>query len=174
MTFTLLLGGARSGKSALAERWAHEHVDAGGSVAVVATAEAFDDEMRERVARHRADRPAVWTTIEEPLDLAAAIAAAPPDALAVVDCLTTWLANLAFHGRAGDTDAAATRALDAIAARPGQTIVISNEVGSGIVPADAGTRAYRDELGRLNQRFAVAADEALLVVAGRVLRLEQP
>lgn len=162
---TVLLGGARSGKSSLAERWGAEF---DGPVAIVATGEAFDTEMADRIDRHRAVRPAGWITIEEPLDLAGAIASAPPDALVIVDCLTTWLGNLSFHGRAPD----AAPVLAAIAARPGPTVVISNEVGLGIVPADPATRAYRDDLGRLNQLFATAADEAFLLVAGRALRLE--
>lgn len=162
---TVLLGGARAGKSSLAERWARESA---GPVAVVATGEPFDDEMADRIARHRADRPDGWSVAEEPLDLAGAIAGCDPDAFAIVDCLTTWLGNANFHDVAPDVEAV----LAAIAGRPGRTVVISNEVGWGIVPADPATREYRDALGRLNQRFVAAADEAFLVVAGRAIRLD--
>lgn len=163
---TVLLGGARAGKSGLAERWAREAV---GPVVVVATGEPFDAEMSARIARHRADRPEGWTVVEEPLDLAGAIAGVDPDAFVIVDCLTTWLGNATFHGVELDLAAA----LAAITDRPGHTVVITNEVGWGIVPADPETREYRDTLGRLNQRLVAAADEAFLVVAGRTLRLEQ-
>jgi len=171
-SLTVLLGGARSGKSAFAERWGHEHAAGGGAVAVLATAEIVDDEMADRIARHRALRPASWTTIEEPLDLAGAIGLAPPEALLIVDCLTTWLGNLTFHGVAAEIDVRARAALAAIGARSGATVVVSNEVGLGIVPGDAMTREYRDALGRLNQSFVAAADQALLLVAGRALRLD--
>ncbi|HWL42855.1 MAG TPA: bifunctional adenosylcobinamide kinase/adenosylcobinamide-phosphate guanylyltransferase [Ilumatobacter sp.] len=163
---TVLLGGARSGKSAAAERWGRAHA---GPVAIVATGEPLDPEMRERIDRHRADRPADWQVIEEPLDLTGAIEGVPRDAFVIVDCLTTWLGNVMFHGLVPDLDAT----LAAITDRPGRTVVISNEVGCGIVPADPGTRGYRDELGRLNQRFVAAATDAYLLVAGRALRLDQ-
>jgi adenosyl cobinamide kinase/adenosyl cobinamide phosphate guanylyltransferase len=169
---TVLLGGARSGKSALAERWGHAHATDGGSVAVLATAEIIDDEMADRIEQHRSLRPATWVTIEEPLDLASGIKLAPPHALLIIDCLTTWLGNLMFHGVAGDVDERADAALAAIAARVGSTVVVSNEVGLGIVPADPATREYRDVLGRLNQQFVDAADHAYLLIAGRALRLD--
>jgi adenosylcobinamide kinase/adenosylcobinamide-phosphate guanylyltransferase len=171
---TVLLGGARSGKSALAERWAARHAAGGGSVAVLATGERLDDEMRARIDRHRADRPDAWVTSEEPLDLAGGVAAAAPDALLVVDCLTTWLGNVMFHDRLRDVDSAAAATLAAVAARPGHTVVITNEVGLGIVPAEAETREYRDVLGRLNRGFVTAADAAYLIVAGRALALTEP
>lgn len=163
---TMLLGGARAGKSTLAERWGREHH---GEVAVIATGEPFDDEMATRIERHRGDRPAGWRVIEEPVDLTGAIGAAPTDAFLIVDCLTTWLGNLTFRDLTVDPEPA----LEALAARTGPAVVISNEVGWGIVPADPDTRAYRDALGRLNQRFVDAADAAYLVVAGRVVRLEE-
>jgi adenosyl cobinamide kinase/adenosyl cobinamide phosphate guanylyltransferase/glycosyltransferase involved in cell wall biosynthesis len=169
----VLLGGARSGKSATAERWARAHADRGGSVTVVATGEPLDAEMAERIDTHRADRPAGWQTLEEPLDLAGAIAGAPPHDLLVVDCLTTWLGNLFHHGLVAETDARLEGTLDAIRARSGTTVAISNEVGWGMVPADAMTRDYRDRLGRINQRVVAASDQGYLVVAGRALRLEQ-
>jgi len=169
---TFLVGGARSGKSALAERLAHrsEH-----PVVYVATAPriAGDDDLDERIRRHRADRPADWTTIEEELDLAAAIDAAG-DALVVVDCLTVWVGNLVHHGR-DDADVldASERAL-AAALRRVDAVVVANEVGFGIVPGDGLSRRYRDLLGRVNQQWAAAADRALLLVAGRALRLRDP
>jgi adenosyl cobinamide kinase/adenosyl cobinamide phosphate guanylyltransferase len=168
---TLLLGGARSGKSALALRLAHE---AGAPVTFVATAEAGDEEMAARIATHRAERPRGWVTVEEPVHLQAALSSVPDDATVVVDCLTLWVANLTGTGM-GDSDvverAAAVAAL--AAARPAPVVVISNEVGWGIVPADAPTRRYRDLLGRVNATFALHAQQAFLVVAGRALALHE-
>jgi adenosylcobinamide kinase/adenosylcobinamide-phosphate guanylyltransferase len=171
---TVLLGGARSGKSALAERWAAHHAARGGSVAVLATGERLDDEMRARIDRHRADRPDGWVTIEEPLDLAGGVGAAAPDDLLVVDCLTTWLGNVMFHDPLLDVDAAVAAMLAAVAARTGHTVVITNEVGLGIVPGDAITREYRDVLGRINRELVAAADAAYLIVAGQALALSEP
>lgn len=169
---TLLLGGARAGKSSLAERWASAHAADGGAVAVVATGERVDAEMAARIERHAADRPADWTVVEEPVDLARAIRSVDADAFVIVDCLTTWLGNLAARDRMGDALELLEGALAAVAARPGRTVVISNEVGLGIVPADPMSRGYRDLLGWINQRVAAAADEARFLVAGRALRLD--
>jgi adenosylcobinamide kinase / adenosylcobinamide-phosphate guanylyltransferase len=165
----LLLGGARSGKSALAVAMA---AATGEEVAFVATGEAGDDEMAARIAAHRGERPSSWATVEEPVDLAGALARLPLQTTVVVDCLTLWVANMMGMGRDdGDvTDAAAVMAA-AAAARPGRVIVVSNEVGWGIVPFDPSTRRYRDVLGRVNAIFAGHAQEAQLVVAGRVLAL---
>ncbi len=165
---TLLLGGARSGKSSLAVELARA---AGAPVVFIATGEARDDEMAERIARHRAERPAGWTTVEEPSELAAAIAAAPDGTCTVVDCLSLWVANI-LDGGAAAVEAAAAEAVLAATRRPGRTIAVSNEVGLGIVPATPLGRAYRDVLGRVNAIWAGSADEAFLVVAGRRLRLE--
>ena len=159
MSLVFLLGGARSGKSALAVRLASA---SGAPVVFVATGEARDEEMRERIARHRAERPRGWTTVEEPLELAAAIASAPPEACVLVDCLSLWVANLLEHGREPDGN---------VPLRDGPTIAVSNEVGLGIVPGTPLGRAYRDVLGRVNAAWAAAADEAYLVVAGKALRL---
>lgn len=169
---TVLLGGARSGKSTTAEAWGRMHAAGGGSVAVVATGEPFDVEMADRIDHHRALRPTDWITIEEPVDLAGAITSAPADAYVVVDCLTTWLANLVVRDLVADADERATAALDAIDRRRGPTVVISNEVGWGIVPADAMSRDYRDRLGRINQSFVARSTDAYLLVAGRALRLD--
>lgn len=170
---TLLVGGARSGKSSLAVEMGRRHH---GSVAVIATAEPFDDDLRTRIAQHRADRPPAWPVVEVPVDLAAAIGGAPGhDPLLIVDCLTVWLANLFAHGE--DEPARARRADDlvaALAARAAPTVVVSNEVGLGIVPDSALARSYRDELGRLNQRVAASADRVLFLSAGRAVRLDDP
>lgn len=163
MTLTLILGGARSGKSRRAETLAREQ---GLEVVYLATAEAMDDEMAARIARHREDRAAHgWATVEEPLDLAGVLAReARPERIVLVECLTTWLTNLMVHGRdIGD----ATDALLAWADAPtGPAILVSNEVGFGIVPEHRMARAFRDHAGRLHQRIAAKADRVELVVAG--------
>lgn len=173
---TFLIGGARSGKSTLAVQMGEHH---GGPVHFIATAEAFDDDLRERIARHRAERPTGWATAEVPLDLAAAIAAAPPEAFLIVDCLTVWLANLFVHvidrpRRAQAFDDAIAALRDRGRLGSGPTVVVSNEVGMSVHPETPMGREYRDELGRLNQLVAATADRALLLVAGRALRLENP
>lgn len=169
----VLVGGARSGKSSYAEALGRRH---GGAVTYVATAPRIDgdDDLDGRIARHRADRPDGWVTIEEELDLAGAIARAG-DTFAIVDCLTTWTGNLQYHGRSESEALAATDvAIAAATARTATTVVVTNEVGMGIVPADALTREYRDLLGRVNQRWVAAADRAMLMVAGRALPLHHP
>jgi adenosylcobinamide kinase / adenosylcobinamide-phosphate guanylyltransferase len=172
MAVTLLLGGARSGKSALAERLAARW---DGPVTVVVTAEAGDAEMAERIRRHRARRPADWRTVEEPLDLEAALALAPERALVVLDCLTLWVSNLLEEGLADQQVGRRARSAAAVAAaRPAPTVVVSNEVGAGIVPADALSRRYRDLLGQVNAAWAAVADQALLLVAGRAVPLLDP
>lgn len=158
MTLVVYVGGARSGKSRLAVERASA---AGTPVVFVATGEAGDEEMAERIARHRAERPAEWQTVEEPLELTRALREAPAAATVVVDCLSLWVAN-------GGGDA---RAAETAAARTALTIAVTNEVGLGIVPANALARAYRDELGRVNAAWVAAADEAYFVVAGKTLRL---
>ncbi len=176
----LVLGGARSGKSAFAERLA---ASSGQSVAFIATATAGDDEMRIRIARHRASRPRDWHTVEEPLDLAGAVrhAGALADVM-LLDCITLWLANWLF--RQDETNSAGTPAssslfdmgavqeiqslIDALASLgAGKTlIVVTNEVGLGIVPDYALGRTYRDTLGLVNQRLAEAAERVYLLIAG--------
>jgi len=158
MTLTLLIGGARSGKSSLALRLAE------GEVVFIATAEALDDDMRTRIEAHRAERPESWRTVEEPRNLAGALRAAPPEACVVIDCLTLWVANTMDEELAREAAAIA-------AARQGDTIVVTNEVGMGIVPENELARSYRDLLGRVNAIWADAADRVLLVVAGRTLEL---
>lgn len=166
MSLVLLLGGARSGKSALAVRLA------GDVATLVATATAGDVEMEERIARHRAERPPGWTTVEEPIALGSALAAVPPDRVAVVDCLSLWVSNLIAGGRDdGEIEEEANRVAAAAVARPGLTVAVSNEVGMGIVPATPLGRRYRDVLGRVNAAWARGAERTLLVVAGRTLEL---
>jgi adenosyl cobinamide kinase/adenosyl cobinamide phosphate guanylyltransferase len=169
MGITLLVGGARSGKSALAVRMA---VAQAAPVVVIATGEARDAEMAERIERHRRERPAEWETIEEPLALAPTLAAVDPSACVVVDCLTLWVANL-LERNGADIEGAGREAAQAAAARLGPTIVVTNEVGSGVVPADPATRTYRDALGRVNGAWAALADRALLLVAGRAISLSR-
>jgi adenosylcobinamide kinase/adenosylcobinamide-phosphate guanylyltransferase len=176
----LLLGGARSGKSTFAERLAQR---SGRSVAFIATATASDNEMRERIQRHRASRPASWSTIEEPYHLPDAIKRAAEQAdVLLLDCMTIWLNNwLLAHNITDLEEAAATNApyaeavlaavdalLAAFAALPSSKtlVVVTNEVGLGIVPAYALGRVYRDLLGLVNQRLAAAADRVYLMVAG--------
>jgi adenosyl cobinamide kinase/adenosyl cobinamide phosphate guanylyltransferase len=167
VSLTFLLGGARSGKSALATRLA---LDQGRPVTVIATAEARDDEMAERIRIHREERPDDWSTIEEPLALGEALGRVPPRDAIVLDCLSLWVANLLE--REEDVDAYNELALTAVQARTAPTIAVSNEVGLGVVPASELGRRYRDLLGRVNARWVAAADEAVFVVAGRMLHLQ--
>lgn len=171
MALTLLVGGARSGKSTLAVRAAGFH---GRPVVFLATAEALDEEMAERIRLHRAERPPGWRTVEAPLHVADALRDIEPDATVILDCVTMWVANgVAAHGEAWVLDESAVIVQEATA-RGGATLVVSNEVGSGIVPADAATRRWRDLLGRVNSAFSGAADAAYLVVAGRAVELVPP
>jgi adenosylcobinamide kinase / adenosylcobinamide-phosphate guanylyltransferase len=170
VSLTFLLGGARSGKSTLATELASS---SGGRVTVIATGEAHDEEMAARIAAHRAERPAEWGTVEEPLELEAALAAVPAESAVIVDCLSLWVANLIERGDDdGEVEAFSARVADAARKRTPPTIVVSNEVGLGIVPASPLGRRYRDVLGRVNAQWAAVADEAALVVAGRKLRLQ--
>lgn len=169
MGLRLLVGGARAGKSALAGRLAES---TGMPVTFVATAEALDDEMEARIARHRAERPEGWRTVEEPVDLVRAIEGAG-DGVVVVDCLTLWVSNLLGAGLSDEEiERRAEDAARVAAARPSPTLTVTNEVGLGVVPASEIGRRYRDVLGRVNSIWANHAEEVLLVVAGRALRLE--
>jgi adenosyl cobinamide kinase/adenosyl cobinamide phosphate guanylyltransferase len=168
MALVLLLGGARSGKSALALRLA------GGQragVAFIATAQAADEEMRERIARHARERPAGWRTIEEPLALADALAAIDNRDCVVIDCLTLWTANALAASDAAAVVEQADAAARLAATRAGLTIAVTNEVGLGIVPDNPLGRGYRDLLGHVNSIWARGARRAYLVVAGRALEL---
>jgi adenosylcobinamide kinase/adenosylcobinamide-phosphate guanylyltransferase len=167
----LVLGGARSGKSRHALDQARQLRD---SVAFVATARALDGDMTARIARHRAERPSKWTTIEEPHDLAAACRrAARAHDLVVVDCATVWVSNLMERG---DDDLVVLAAADDLAKllreRLLSVIVVSNEVGQGVHPPTELGRRFRDLLGLVNQRLAAAADRVTLMVAGLPLTLK--
>jgi len=167
MGFVLVLGGARSGKSALAMRLALESKLA---VTVIATATAGDDEMAERIRQHRESRPASWKTVEEPIDLLGAIRASPAGDFLVVDCLTLWVTNLLVSGRgAVDFGGLADPVARELHRRRG--VVVSNEVGMGIVPVNELARQFRDVLGFVNTRFAESAERNLLMVAGRGVEL---
>ncbi len=171
---TLVLGGARSGKSRYAQSLAGI-----APVVYVATARAGDDpEMHARIARHRAARPATWETVEEPRDVVRVVAhAQPEDALVIVDCVTVWLANLLWEYRQltdSVVEEAVLAAVDGLAAsaRGRDVIAVSNEVGSGIVPEHAVGRLFRDLQGFANQRLAQAAVRVVLLVAGVPLTLK--
>lgn len=180
---TLITGGARSGKSAFAERLARETAR---PVTYIATLEALDEEMRDRIARHRARRPASWRTVETTADLVAATREAAEGDTVLLDCIAVWTSNRLLALRDDAPSPAALAALEntlsaevgvlaaALAARDGQAIIVTNEVGDGLVPAYALGRAYRDLLGRVNQQLSRAAAHAYLVVAGRALLLPPP
>jgi adenosylcobinamide kinase / adenosylcobinamide-phosphate guanylyltransferase len=170
MGLTVLLGGARSGKSELSSKLASS---ADLPVVVVVTAQARDEEMTERIRRHRESRPAGWTTVEEPIELATAVRDLAPDAFAVLDCLSLWVSN-AMEAGFGDEQIVdeAREIASALAKRAAPTVVVSNEVGLGIVPMDALARRYRDTLGRVNATFVGEAERAYFVVAGKALVLE--
>jgi len=163
----LILGGARSGKTrhalALAERMPKR--------VYLATAEAWDDEMRDRIAHHKRERDHTWQTVEEPLDLPGAIEATDGlDQAIVVDCLTLWLSNL--MGAERDIEQAVARLIESLADRSSTIIMVSNEVGLGIVPENALARAFRDAQGRLNQQIAAAVDHVDFVAAGLAMNLK--
>lgn len=158
---TLVVGGARSGKSAFAERLVTATTR---PRRYIATAQGWDDEMRDRIARHQRDRGADWTTIEAPLHLAPALADPHPSEVVLVDCATLWLTNhlLADHDLVRESGALIT----ALAACPAPVVIVSNETGWGIVPENALARRFRDEQGRLNQRLAAEAQLVVTVIAG--------
>jgi adenosylcobinamide kinase/adenosylcobinamide-phosphate guanylyltransferase len=172
----LVTGGARSGKSAWAERRAAGI--GGGQVTYVATAQAFDDEMERRIERHKQDRPQAWTTVEAPLDAANAVASAVTETV-LVDCLTVLASNALLAAEPAGEEAclAAVRAQaealrDAAIGHEGATIVVTNEVGMGVHPPTALGRWYRDALGRANALLAEAADEVVLMVSGIPVRIK--
>jgi len=166
---TLVLGGARSGKSRQGE--ALVRAAGPGPWTYVATAEAFDAEMAERIARHRDDRGDGWVTIEAPHDLAGALAtAAAAGRPVLVDCLTLWLTNRMLAG--ADLAAEGEATVGALAGLSVPVVAVSNEVGLGIVPDNALARAFRDAQGRLNQAVAARADRVLFMAAGLALRLK--
>jgi len=164
---TLVLGGARSGKSRHAEAliealpppWTY-----------IATAQAWDDEMRQRIAEHRARRSGDWVTLDAPLDLPAAIRGLPPGRPVLVDCLTLWLTNLMLAEH--DTAAAGAALIEACAQASGPVVLVSNEVGLGIVPDNALARRFRDEAGRLHQAVAARAGRVVVMVAGLPMQVK--
>lgn len=182
---TLILGGARSGKS----RYAQSRCNSSAPVVYVATARAdetsSDHEMRERIARHRADRPAEWETVEEPLDLPRVVSEAPVEAVLLIDCVTLWISNLMWEYREHpvitqqqlilaqvDDLATAARRRAETSRAAGEMILVSNEVGSGLVPEYPAGRVFRDLQGFANQRLAHAADKVILIIAGLPLQLK--
>ncbi len=136
----------------------------------IATAQAYDDEMRGRISEHRARRDGRWVTLDAPFDLAGAIAAVPEGAPTLIDCLTLWLSNRMLDG--GDPERGVAELIDALSVRRGPCFVVSNEVGLGIVPDNALARRFRDEQGRLNQRVAAIADEVVFMVAGLPMKVK--
>jgi adenosylcobinamide kinase/adenosylcobinamide-phosphate guanylyltransferase len=185
---TLVLGGARSGKS----RYAQSLCKPSTQVIYIATAssgaDADDHKMHERIARHRADRPAEWQTVEEPLNLSRAVREAPVEAILLIDCITLWISNLMWEFREKPAaeqeklilakvddliDAARLRAEKSIAiGTAGEVVIVSNEVGGGLVPEHPVARAFRDLQGFANQRPAQAADNVDFIIAGLPLRLK--
>lgn len=180
----LILGGARSGKSRLAESRAQTYEAQGLSVVYIATAEAWDNEMADRLTHHRAQRPAHWLTVEEPVRLAETLRAnAAQNRCLIVDCLTLWLSALIFKGQAGrqmEAGEAITcdrfweerqALLATLPTLPGKIILVSNEIGSGVVPENRLARRFADEQGRLNQDIATCCERVTLSVAGIPLSL---
>ena len=167
---TLVLGGARSGKSRHAEALVESQP---GACIYLATAEAGDREMAERIARHRERRGPRWETVEAPLELAAALSElAGPDRAVLVDCLTLWLSNLLAAGR--DPTAETERLVACLEALPGPVVLVSNEVGLGVIPDNALARAFVDHAGRLHQALGDAAQSVRFLAAGQVLHLKTP
>ena len=168
----VILGGARSGKSRAAITMAAR---SRRTVTFIATGEPRDEEMTERIARHRAERPQEWATVEAPVELAAALSATAPGDVVIVDCLSLWVANMIEAGWDDERiQAAGTEAARTAGRRAGPTIAVSNEVGMAIVPANALARRYRDVLGRVNGAWSAAATWTVLAAAGRLIELHDP
>ena len=177
-----IVGGQKSGKSRRAEQCAGEWLaaDASHRAVLIATAQAWDAEMHARIARHQADRAARWPglqTVEEPLDLADAIGRlSQPQTLLVVDCLTLWLTNLSMPAQGVATPPAPCIAalLQALQSAPGPVVLVSNEIGLGVIPLGAEVRHFVDTLGQLNQAVAACCPRATLMAAGLPLHLKEP
>ena len=172
MPTTLVLGGARSGKT----WWAQQAASAQAALAgirplMIATAEALDEEMADRIARHRADRGEAWRSLETPIALPEAVAALTESDIAVVDCLTLWISNLMLQD--ADVPAACGKLVQACQASPARLFLVSNEVGLGIVPDNPLARRFRDEVGRLHQALGATAAEAVFIAAGLPLWLKR-
>jgi len=169
MPLTVLLGGARAGKSDLAVKIARSW---NTDVRFIATAEAWDDEMAERIRRHQAQRPPGWTTVEEPLHLGRVLADVPPECGVVIDCLTLWVNNVMVDKVPDEEVPGLARELaERAAAHPAGVVAVSNEVGLGVVPMNKLTRRYVDLLGAVNRIWVEVASRSLFVVAGRVVEL---
>ena len=174
---TFVIGGARSGKSSLAAKWAAERSQ---DVCCVVTATASDDEMAARIDAHKLERPEHWRVREAPVKLAAALREEGRTGnLLLVDCLTLWTANCLWPAAAADPQAdlrgwhaERDAFLESLRGAPGEIIIVSNEVGTSLVPENAAARLFRDEQGRLNQLVAAACDSVFLVTAGLALRLK--
>jgi len=164
---TLVLGGARSGKSRHAEGIVES---CPAPWTYIATAQAFDEEMRERIAEHRARRAALWETIEAPLELASALSRVAEDRPVLVDCLTLWLTNVMLAER--DVEAECQRLVETLRKPHGPWVVVSNEVGLGIVPENPLGRRFRDAAGWLNQLIAADADSVVFMVAGLPMKVK--
>jgi adenosylcobinamide kinase/adenosylcobinamide-phosphate guanylyltransferase len=170
MGLTVLIGGARCGKSELSSRLASA---SGRPVVVIVTAEDRDEEMAERIRRHQAARPSDWETVEAPRSFLEAVRKVNPEAFLVLDCLTLWVSNTIEVGITDDEilDEAREVAVT-LAKREAPAVVVTNEVGLGIVPMHELARRYRDTLGRVNAVFVSEADRAFFMVAGKALPLE--
>jgi adenosylcobinamide kinase/adenosylcobinamide-phosphate guanylyltransferase len=167
---SLIVGGVRSGKSRYAEQLA---ASCGGSVAVIVTATAGDEEMAARIAAHRTRRPSHWRVLEEPIALGRALAeVARPDSVVIVDCLTLWLTNIMMQPDAGLLERESDALLAAVQAARGPVILVSNDVGAGIVPANALARRFADATGILHQRLAQVCDRVVWMMAGLPLTVK--
>lgn len=179
----LILGGARSGKTSHAISLAQSLATARNvEVTYVATAQALDEEMQHRISLHRAERPATWRTLEAPTKLAQALAGQDPHSILVIDCMTLWLSNALLQDFRDDAPTAALPAWEAersaflqwLQQRRGDVLLISNEVGAGIVPLAPVARRFQDEQGRLNQALAALCEHVTLVVAGVPVAIKSP
>ncbi|MFZ2633131.1 MAG: bifunctional adenosylcobinamide kinase/adenosylcobinamide-phosphate guanylyltransferase [Desulfosalsimonadaceae bacterium] len=168
---TLITGGCKSGKS----RYALKVAESFDRKVFIATAQAFDGEMKDRIKNHRAERGDDFTTIEEPLDLAGALGAIPSDTrIVIIDCITVWLGNLMHYQQMDRVDCLPVEAfLNILRQPPCHVVVVSNEVGMGLVPVDGMSRVYRDMAGALNQRIAALSDNVFFVVSGLALPLRE-
>ena len=168
MCLTILVtGGARSGKSSFAEKRTKQ---LGSSLIYIATSEIIDSEMEKRVAEHQARRGSEWQTLHAPLKLAEALSETDGKGPCLVDCLTIWLNNLIFHNE--DTVVATKELIKVLEQRSDPVVLVTNEVGSGIVPENALARRFRDEAGRMNQIISQVADEVYLSVSGIPLQIK--